>query len=159
MDFLFQHGFLGTRAPLFMDIVFMIVLLLPFFVYGAILLAKKEKYHVHETVQKLLFFISVTVVLFFEYGVRREGGYKSLMEGSSVSQHYILYVLIFHILVSVTTMLLWCYTLYTAMRYKRSKALPGLYSKAHRQDGLRTFVGIVLTMLTGAWVYALLFVF
>ena len=159
MDFLFQQGFLGTRAPLFMDIVFIIVLLLPFFVYGAILLAKKEKYRAHETVQKLLFFISVTVVLFFEYGVRMEGGYISLMEGSSVSHNYLLYVLIFHIIVSTLTLLLWSYTLYAALRYRRSKALPGLYSPAHRQDGLRTIVGIVLTTLTGAWVYALLFIF
>jgi hypothetical protein len=46
-----------------------------------------------------------------------------------------------------------------AMRYKKSKALPGLYSPSHKKDGQRTFVGIVLTMLTGAWVYALLFVY
>ena len=30
MDFMFQPGFLGTRAPLFMDIVSVIVFLLPF---------------------------------------------------------------------------------------------------------------------------------
>ncbi len=159
MDFLFQTGFLGTRAPLFMDIVSVIVALLPFLIYGAIVLAKKGNYRGHESVQKLLFFVSVTVVAFFEYGVRMEGGYKNLMEGSSVSHNYLLYVLIFHIIISVITLLLWIYTLYAAMRYKRSKALPGLYSAAHRKDGLRTFVGIILTMLTGAWVYALLFVF
>jgi putative membrane protein len=159
MAYLFQSGFLGTRAPLFMDIVSVIVALLPFLIYAAITLAKKRNYSAHESVQKLLFFVSVTVVAFFEYGVRMEGGYKNLMEGSSVSHDYLLYVLIFHIFISLVTLLLWIYTLYTAMRYKKSKALPGLYSSIHKKDGLRTFVGIVLTMLTGAWVYALLFVF
>ncbi len=159
MDYMFQAGFLGTRAPLFMDIVSIIVAGLPFLIYGAIMLAKKKNYRAHEIVQSLLFVISVIVVGFFEYGVRMEGGYKNLMEGSSVSHDYLLYVLIFHIIISVITLILWIKTLYYAKRDKKQSTLPGLYSKGHRKDGQRTFIGIILTMLTGAWVYALLFVF
>lgn len=159
MDVLFSSGFLGTRAPLFMDIVSVIVLLLPFLIFGAISLAKKGNYRAHESVQKLLFVVSVIVVAFFEYGVRMEGGYKNLMEGTSVSHDYLLYVLIFHIIISVVTLILWVMTLSFARRYKRQSTLPGLYSKNHKKDGIRTFIGIILTMLTGAWVYALLFVF
>lgn len=159
MDFMFQAGFLGTRAPLFMDIVSVIVALLPFLIYGAISLAKKKNYRAHESVQKLLFVVSVIVVAFFEIGVRMEGGYKNLMEGSSVSHDYLLYVLIFHIIISVITLILWVKTLLSAKRYKRQSTLPGLYSQAHRKDGQYTFIGIILTMLTGAWVYALLFVY
>lgn len=159
MDFMFQTGFLGTRAPLFMDIVSIIVLLLPFLIYGAITLAKRKNYSAHETVQKLLFVVSVIVVAFFEIGVRMEGGYKSLMEGTSVSHDYLLYVLIFHIIISVITLILWIKTLYFAKKYKRQSTLPGMYGQAHKKDGQRTFIGIILTMLTGAWVYALLFVY
>ncbi|MCW8820591.1 MAG: DUF420 domain-containing protein [Sulfurovum sp.] len=159
MDYLFTSGFLGTRAPLFMDIVSVIVAALPFLIFGAIMLAKKGNYNAHESVQKLLFVISVIVVAFFEYGVRMEGGYKNLMEGSSVSHDYLLYVLIFHIIISVITLILWVMTLYGAKRYKRQTTLPGLYSQSHKKDGIRTFIGIILTMLTGGWVYALLFIF
>ncbi len=159
MDYIFQAGFLGTRAPLFMDIVSVIVAALPFLIFGAIMLAKKKNYSAHEKVQKLLFITSVIVVGFFEYGVRMEGGYKNLMEGSSVSHDYLLYVLIFHIIISVITLILWVMTLYYAKRYKRQSTLPGLYSEAHKKDGIRTFIGIILTMLTGAWVYALLFIY
>lgn len=159
MDFMFQSGFLGTRAPLFMDIVSVIVALLPFLIYGAISLAKRQNYSAHESVQKVLFVVSVIVVGFFELGVRMEGGYKNLMEGSSVSHDYLLYVLIFHITISVITLILWIKTLHTSRRYKRQSTLPGLYSQAHKKDGQRTFIGIILTMLTGAWVYALLFVY
>jgi putative membrane protein len=159
MDLLFSSGFLGTRAPLFMDIVSVIVFFLPFLILGAISLAKKGNYSAHESVQKLLFWVSVIVVGFFEFGVRMEGGYKNLMEGSSVSHDYLLYVLIFHIIISVVTLLFWIKTLYFAKRYKKQSTLPGLYSDSHKKDGQRTFVGIVLTMLTGAWVYALLFVY
>jgi len=159
MDFMFQAGFLGTRAPLFMDIVSVIVALLPFLIFGAISLAKKGNYSAHESVQKLLFVVSVIVVAFFEIGVRMEGGYKNLMEGSSVSHDYLLYVLIFHIIISVITLILWVKTLHSAKRYKKQSTLPGLYSQAHKKDGQYTFIGIILTMLTGAWVYALLFLY
>ncbi len=159
MDTIFQPGFLGTRAPLFMDIVSVIVALLPFLIFGAILLAKKENYEAHESVQKFLFIVTVVVVAFFEYGVRMAGGYKHLMEGSSVGHNYFIYVLVFHIFIAVVTLILWIMTLVYAKRYKRQKTLPGLYAKTHKRDGQRTFIGIVLTMLTGAWVYALLFVY
>ena len=159
MDYMFQPGFLGTRAPIFMDIVSVIVALLPFLIFGAIMLAKKGNYNAHQSVQTLLFVVSVIVVGFFEYGVRMEGGYKNLMEGSSVSHDYLLYVLVFHIIISVITLVLWIMTLSRAKRYKKQNTLPGLYSEPHKKDGIRTFIGIILTMLTGAWVYALLFVF
>ena len=159
MDSIFQTGFLGTRAPLFMDIVSLIVAFLPFLIFVAIRLAQKENYTAHEYVQKFLFLVTVVVVIFFEYGVRMAGGYKTLINGSSVSHNYFVYVLIFHIIVSVITFVLWVVTLRYAARYKRQKTLPGLYSDTHKKYGQRTFIGIVWTMLTGAWVYLLLFVF
>jgi len=159
MDFLFETGFLGTRSPLFMDIVSVIVALLPFLIFGAIGLAKKRNYQAHESVQKLLFIVTVIVVAFFEYGVRVAGGYKNLMEGSSVGHNYFIYVLIFHIIIAVVTLVLWVMTLVFAKRYKKQHTLPGLYSRSHKKDGQRTFIGIILTMLTGGWVYALLFVY
>ena len=159
IDFIFQSGFLGTRAPLFMDIVSVIVAVLPFLIFGAIGLAKKRNYKAHESVQKLLFVVTVIVVAFFEIGVRLAGGYKNLMEGSSVEHNYFIYVLIFHIIIAVSTLVIWMITLYRARHYTGKKALPGLYSGAHKKDGQRTFIGIILTMLTGGWVYALLFVF
>ncbi|MDQ7067856.1 MAG: hypothetical protein Q9M40_07695 [Sulfurimonas sp.] len=41
MNYMFESGFLGTKAPFFMDFVTLLVALLPVLVYGAILLAKK----------------------------------------------------------------------------------------------------------------------
>ena len=159
MDILFEAGFLGTRAPLFMDIVSVIVSCLPFMVYGAILLAKREAYHLHQVLQMLLFTVTLIVVLFFEYGVRKEGGYQHLMKGSLVSHDYLFYVLLVHIAIATVTLLAWLYTLYSARRYAQQHTLPGLYSPMHKKDGIRTFVGIILTALTGLWVYALLFIF
>ena len=42
MDYMFQPGFLGTKAPFFMDFVTIIVAALPLLVAIAIYFAKKE---------------------------------------------------------------------------------------------------------------------
>ena len=54
MEYMFQPGFLGTRAPFFMDFVTIIVTLLPLLVGFAILLAKKKMFKLHIASQLFL---------------------------------------------------------------------------------------------------------
>ena len=158
MDYMFQAGFLGTRAPFFMDFVTLIVAALPLLVGIAISLAKKSKYTLHRVVQTVILIISILVVGYFEYGVRVGGGYEVFAQGTQVSHNYLLIVLIVHIVISVVTLGIWISTVIRASKdYERG--LPGPYSKSHTKAGLRSFIGIVLTSLTGIWVYLLLFVF
>jgi len=157
MDYMFQPGFLGTRAPFFMDFVMIIVALLPMLVALAISFARKKNYTAHATTQTILFVVSVIVVSYFEYGVRAGGGYEGFVKDSSVSHTYSLYVLIFHIVVAVIGFVVWTHTLITARKDSKNKTLPGLYSAAHKKAGKRAFLWIVLTAITGVWVYVLLF--
>jgi len=157
MDYMFQAGFLGTRAPFFMDFVMIIVALLPLLVAVAISFAKKKNYKLHAQIQTSIFVVAVIVVGYFEYGVRVGGGYEGFVKGSSVSHNYAFYVLIFHIIVSVIGFVIWAYTLMTARKDSKNKALPGLYSPAHKKAGRRAFLWIVFTAITGIWVYILLF--
>ena len=158
MGFMFQSGFLGTRAPFFMDMVTLIVAVLPLLVGVAISFAKKGNYTLHGTVQTLIFVISVLIVGYFEYGVRLGGGYEAFVKETHVSHDYLFVVLVIHIIISVFTLGIWISTLFKA-RKDYERGLPGPYSHSHRKAGLRTFTGIVLTALTGIWVYLLLFVF
>jgi len=155
---MFEAGFLGTRAPLFMDMVTVIVALLPFLVLGAISLAKQKLYHLHAQVQIILFIVSVMVVAYFEYGVRSVGGFDAFMQESSTPHGYAFWVLIFHIAIAVITLGVWINTLIRAKRDRRLNTLPGMYSQSHKKAGIRTFIGILLTSVTGIWVYYLLFV-
>ncbi|MBD3790845.1 MAG: DUF420 domain-containing protein [Campylobacterales bacterium] len=155
---MFEAGFLGTRAPLFMDIVTVIVALLPFLILGAISLARRRLYGLHASVQATLFVVSVVVVAYFEYGVRSVGGFDAFMQESSTPQGYAFWVLIFHIAIAVSTLGLWINTLIRAKRDRRLNVLPGMYSQSHKKSGIRTFTGILLTSITGLWVYYLLFV-
>ncbi len=148
---MFEQGFLQTRAPFFMDVVTVIVALLPFLIAGAIYLAKVKKYKLHMLAQRTIFVVSVVVLTYFETGVRMVGGFKKFMEGSGVSHDYAFFVLIFHIAISVVTLIFWVVTLLFTHRQ--------LKAKKHKQAGKLLFGGVVATSLTGIWVYFLLFVF
>jgi len=158
MDYMFQTGFLGTRAPFFMDLVMIMVALLPLLVAIAISFAKKKNYNLHALMQTIIFVIAVIVVGYFEYGVRAGGGYEGFVKGSSVSHNYAFYVLVFHIIVAVIGFIIWAHTLITAKKDSSTKALPGIYSASHKKAGRRAFVWIACTAITGIWVYILLFV-
>ncbi len=151
MNYMFETGFLGTRAPFFMDLVTLIVALLPMLVTGAIMLARAKRYKLHAYVQIFLFAFTVIVFTYFETGVRMVGGFNALMDGSSVAHNYALMVLILHIIIATITLIVWFITL---IRVKKFLAL-GI----HKKLGRISFVGIVLTSLSGIWVYLLLFVY
>ena len=157
MDYMFQPGFLGTRAPFFMDFVMIMVAFLPLLVAIAISFAKKKSYKAHGFVQQLIFVVAVIVVGYFEYGVRKGGGFNGFLESSSVSHTYAFYVLIFHIIVAVIGFGIWANTLIHARKDNKNATLPGLYSDSHKKAGKRAFLWIVLTSVTGIWVYILLF--
>lgn len=151
MNYMFESGFLGTRAPFFMDFVTLIVALLPFLMMGVIFFAKIKKYKAHQISQYILFVVSVIVVAYFEIGVRIGGGFDSFIEESSVAHNYALMVLIVHIIIATATLFVWVMALTRAKKYLREKK--------HKQMGKITFNGIILTSLSGIWVYLLLFVY
>ena len=148
---MFGEGFFGTRAPFFMDIVTLIVALLPLLVASAVFLAKKKMYKYHAYAQRIIFIISVIVLTYFETGVRMVGGFKEFMKGSGVSHDYAFFVLIFHITISVITLIFWITTLLMAQKQ--------LKLNRHKTAGKIVFSGVVATSLTGIWVYFLLFIF
>ncbi|MDY0123009.1 DUF420 domain-containing protein [Sulfurimonas sp.] len=151
LGYMFEAGFFGTRAPLFMDLVTLIVALLPFLVTLAISFARNKHYALHSYLQIIIFAFSVIILTYFEYGVRVGGGFAAFMQESGVSYSYALMVLIAHIIIAVITVVLWAIAIF------RAKKL--LQLGVHRKMGLITFAGVVLTSVTGIWVYFLMFVY
>ncbi|MCW8839203.1 MAG: DUF420 domain-containing protein [Thiovulaceae bacterium] len=151
MNYMFENGFLGTRAPFFMDFVTMIVAFLPFLMMVAIFFAKRKKYRIHQLAQYTLFVASLIVVTYFEMGVRVGGGFDAFMQDSGVSHNYALIVLIAHIIIATITLFIWVMAITRAKKYLRESK--------HIQMGKITFSGVVLTSLSGIWVYLLLFVY
>ena len=151
MNYMFELGFLGTRAPFFMDFVTIIVAMLPLLMMGAISFAIAKKYKYHAVAQMILFIVSVVVLIYFEIGVRVGGGFEGFMKGSSVSHDYAIIVLVAHIIISVFTLFVWILTL--------SRTRKHLREHTHKKMARITFIGILLTSLSGIWVYLLLFVY
>lgn len=159
MDYMFEIGFLGTRAPFFMDFVMIMVALLPLLALGAISFAKSKNYKLHALSQSVIFVVSVIVVSYFEYGVRAGGGFEKFMEDSNTSHNYALYVLLFHITIALISLVIWTRTIWKARKATKAGTLPGTDSLAHKKAGQVTFIGIFMTAFTGIWVYVLLFVY
>ncbi len=159
MEYMFASGFFGTRAPFFMDLVTLIVILLPFLVAIAIQFARNYNYNLHSKVQIIIFIFSVIVLGYFEYGVRLGGGFEGYIKDSGANYTYALVILITHIIISTITLGFWVNTIVQAINDKKHKLLFGLHSASHKKAGIRTFFGIVLTSLSGLWVYLLLFVY
>lgn len=151
MNSMFQAGFLGTRAPVFMDIVTLIVAILPLLMMGVILLARFKKYKLHAIFQVILLVVSTIVVTYFEVGVRVGGGFDSFMADSNVGHNYAFIVLVFHIAIAVATLIVWFTTLLMAKKQ--------LKLNKHKQAGKLTFFGVIMTSVTGIWVYLLMFVY
>ncbi len=156
---MFSAGFLGTRAPFFMDFVTLIVALLPLLVYSAVLFAKRGFYKLHALSQNIIFIVSVIVVGYFEYGVRIGGGFDAFMQGSGVSHTYASFVLGVHIFIALVTLIYWAGTIFNANYQFVKKMIPGKKSREHKRLALKTFLGIILTSFSGIWVYLLLFVY
>ena len=159
MDYMFQPGFLGTQAPFFMDFVMLVVALLPLLIGLGIVLARRSAYGAHRVYQWLVFIVSVVVVGWFEYGVRVGGGFHDFVQSSTLPKYLLWGVLIFHIAVSILTIVWWVHTLIAAERAYAIHNLPGGHTLPHRRQGWQTAIGVFLTSLSGIWVYLLLFVF
>jgi len=159
MHAMFQAGFLGTKAPFFMDIVTLVVAFLPLLVYGAVFLARKKMFFLHMLAQNTIFLVSFIIVAYFELGVRVGGGFDGFMQASDVSYTYALVVLIVHIIIATLTFLYWVRTILSANYQYFKKLLPGRASYSHRLSAIKTFLGIVFTSFSGIWVYLLLFVY
>ena len=151
MNYMFEAGFLGTRAPFFMDFVTLIVAFLPLLLTGSIALARAKKYKLHAYSQIFIFAFSVIVLIYFEMGVRVGGGFKSFMQGSTVSHNYAFIVLMIHIVIAVISLIIWFITLLGVKKF--------LTLGIHKKLGKISFIGIVLTALSSMWVYLILFVY
>lgn len=159
MNYMFQAGFLGTRAPFFMDFVTLIVVFLPIIVFISILLARKGHYVLHALTQNIIFIAAVIVLGYFELGVRMGGGFDAFMQGSGVSHTYASIILIIHILIALTMLFYWILTVLNANIQFKKGLIPGTKSKHHKLLAAKTFIAIVFTSFSGIWVYLLLFVY
>jgi uncharacterized membrane protein YozB (DUF420 family) len=150
-------GFLETRALLYMDIIIVFLVTLPFLSGISILFAIRKKLKFHQFTQFLLFFLTLISLVLFAYIVHYDKGFEILLLESSINNTQALVFLIAHIIISLVTITLWMFGLVYALSDRKRRALPGVYSQSHAQAGKRIFKGIFLTALSSFGIYWMLF--
>lgn len=155
---MFPAGFLGTRADLLMDVIFVATLATPFILVWAIGLAKKGQHRKHRVVQVALLSVLLVAVVLFETEIRLSGGSGSLMKGSSYAGTWWLRgVTLAHVLANVVTFIVWLVLVIRSGR-RFGTELPGDFTPAHRKAGRFVFAGTVFGALSAIVMYVLGFV-
>ena len=155
---MFEVGFVGTRAPLFMDVVTIFSALTPFLVGYSIFLAVKGKYRLHLQTQLAVFILAMVMVVVFEIGVRIDGGFNAYMHESSWSYNAVLVYLVGHILFALLTVVAWGITIYSAYKVYREEGWISPYFKLHRKRARWVFLAICINSLMGVSLYPILFI-
>jgi len=142
MNFFIQRGFFGSDAPFFIDLSLILFFLFPAMMTGAIFLAKKELIGLHITTQLAIFAIAtITLVL----DVSSFNQIDIELKNSIIFYGYIIFLSI--------TYIIWYRTIYFAIEDSRRMALPGLYSKTHKEGGKLLIILVMINPILGTIAY------
>ncbi len=155
---MFETGFLGTRAPLFMDMITIFFALMPFLVAISIYFAIKGKYLLHFRSQMATFMLSMFMVVVFEIGVRIDGGFNAYMQESTLSYNAVLIYLVIHILFALVTVVAWGITIYSSYKAFRQEGAVASYFKEHKKRARWVFLAIIINSIMGVSMYPILFI-
>ena len=164
MNLLFAQlpGFLGTRASLMLDVVFVAMfLVVPLMAIG-IVLAKRGQYVLHKRLQLATAAVLLLAVLAFEIDMRFFTDWRLLAAPSPYFSangwNPVTIALTIHLFFAVPTLLLWIVVVVRALKLFPCPPRPGAHSEAHKFMGWLATVGMVMTAVTGWGFYWLAFV-
>lgn len=155
---LFEAGFLGTKAPLYLDVITIYFAVLPLALAASIYMAIRKQYVLHYRSQMVIFFISVVMVLLFEIGVRIDEGFLAFAKQSSFSMTFLSIFLAIHILIAVLSVILWVIVLYTSYREFHAETDREDFAHRHKRKTYLLFSGLTITSGMGVMIYLFLFV-
>jgi len=153
---MFEIGFLGTRAPLYMDIVTIFFALLPLLLFFSIRFAIKKDIKKHYISQIITYLTTLVMVVVFEIGVRVDGGYLKYVQESSVNLSFLNTFLIIHIIIATLSVIAWSILLVNS--YKSYKKELIFNATTHKKRAKIVTLALVLTSFMGVGMYYFLFV-
>jgi putative membrane protein len=148
-----------NKIPLHMNVMVVFFSVLPFLVLLGISFAKKQKYKLHFISQGFVIVISVLVLLYFEIMIRLDGGFFEFAKQSSMSHDFLVKYLIFHVSIALIATILWIMIFVKSMILYQSGKLEEIKQSNHKKMGIITFVFLLLSCVTGIFLYLFLFIF
>lgn len=141
----------GSRAPFSMDLLAVSMLIVVPTLTTALWLAKRRRYAAHKSVQVGLSLILLLVIVVFELEIRFSG-WTQHAEASSLYDTWLFPILWVHLSIAITTTVLWCTTLYLALKNFPKPPKPGSHSRLHLRLARPAAFGMYLTSITG-WTF------
>ena len=147
------NGFLGTRASLMMDLVFLAMLaVLPVLGWSIYQVKYRRRFGLHKTVQLTLGAVLLIAVAAFEIDVRFISGWEERARPSPYYDSWVYPSLYVHLVFSVSTAPLWMFVIVQALRKIPNPPGPSVYSQRHMLWGKLAALDMLLTSVTG-WVF------
>jgi putative membrane protein len=155
-------GFLGTRASLMLDVVFLAMFaVLPVMGYSIYLVKYRGRFALHKTIQLVLGGVLLLTVTLFEADMRING-WEQLAEGSPYFNgdewSGVWISLYIHLVFAITTAFLWIYVIVQALRRFPKPPAPGQHSPQHIVLARIAALDMVATAVTGWTFYWIAFV-
>jgi len=151
-------GFLGTRASIMLDVVFVAMfLVLPLLAYG-ITAVRKKRYLLHKRLQLALAAVLFVAILAFELDMQFVSGWRDRARPSPYWNDWVFRSLYIHLVFSISTAGLWIYVVIHALLKIPNPPGPSRHSHRHRLLGWIAAVDMALTAITGWVFYYLAFV-
>jgi uncharacterized membrane protein YozB (DUF420 family) len=158
MDYPGIEGFLGTRASLMLDVVFVAMFgVLPVLGWSIQQVRYRRRYLLHKRVQLALGTVLLVAVTLFEVDMQLNG-WRMRAADSPYYPTTVNVSLAIHLFFAVPTAMLWVYVIVQALRRFPKPPLPGEHSRQHVLWGRIAAIELALTALTGWIFYWLAFV-
>jgi len=146
-----------NNAPTYMTVFTIYIFFLPFFFLFSIFLAKRKKIKLHFISQAFLLGLTLLFVLYFEIMVRIYGGFLDFADDSFIPYNYLLAFLIFHIIISSTSLGGWIYLYISSLKAFNKKNTDSFNKEKHKKIGISIFIALTVSSITGLFIYVFLF--
>lgn len=149
-------GFLGTRASLMLDVVFVaMIVVVPVLLWSIALVRYRQNYLLHKRVQIALATVLLLAVAFFEIDMRFLTDWRHRAEPSPYYETWVFPSLYVHLVFAVPTAVLWIVVTVQALRRFPNPPQPGPHSRQHVFWARLAAIEMCLTAITG-WIFYLL---
>jgi hypothetical protein len=148
------NGFLGTRAPLVLDVLCLAMLIVLLTLAWSVFQVRyRRRYSLHKWTQIALAAVLLGVVILFEIDIRMHGWEsRAARNAAGLPPADVWYALYVHLVFAVSTAVLWPVTIFLALRNFSNPPAPGLHSRIHVPLARVAALNMVLTAITG-WVF------
>ncbi len=154
------NGFLGSRASIMLDVVFLAMfLVLPVLAWSIWQVKYRRRFALHKRVQLITAAVLLITVVAFEVDMRWISGWTDRAKFSPYWENGIVRASLWiHLMFSATTAALWVYVIVGALNNIPKPPAPSPYSEWHKFWGWLAALDLVMTAITGWAFYYLAFV-